>query len=118
MDGTLMYFVLIIGLFYFVLFRPQQKQKKQREELIASLEVGNEIVTIGGIHGEIRNIDDATITLEIAEGIKVNFQKTAVAFVKKDPELAEDDDYDDDYDEDLDEQEAPIVTDKDVSEKE
>lgn len=92
MDGTLMYFVLLIGLFYFVLYRPQKKQKKLREELIASLEVGQDVVTIGGIHGEISNIDDETITLEIAEGVKVNFQKSAVAFVKKDPELSEDDD--------------------------
>lgn len=114
MDGTLMYFVLIIGLFYFVLYRPQQKQKRQREELIASLEVDNEIVTIGGIHGEIRNIEDDTITLEIAEGVRVNFQKTAVAFVKKDPELMEDDD----YDEDLEEQEDSVVKDEDTFGKE
>jgi len=101
-SGWFTYFVLLIAIFYFMLYRPQQKQRKQRQELIASLELGKKVVTIGGIHGEIKNIGDETVTLEIAEGVEVDFQKSAVAFLKKDPDLTDDDDSEDVDNEDTD----------------
>lgn len=95
-SGLLTYIVLLVAIFYFLLYRPQQKQRRQREELITSLEVGKDVVTIGGIHGEVTEIGDDTVTLKIAENVQVVFQKTAVAFIRNEEEepleAAEDED--------------------------
>ena len=83
---SLTYLIILIGIFYFVLFRPQQKQRKQRQEMINSLEVGKKIVTIGGIHGEILSLGEETANLKIAENAEIVLQKTAIGFVVKDKE--------------------------------
>jgi preprotein translocase subunit YajC len=98
--------VLLIGIFYFMLYRPQQKQRRQREELIASLEVGKTVVTIGGIHGEVKEIGDETLTLTIAEDVDVVFQKTAVAFLRQEPDLSDEENEDSDYQEEEDAESA------------
>lgn len=85
--NSMMYMILLLAIFYFLLIRPQQKQRKQRQELMNSLEVGQKIVTIGGIHGEIQKIEGDTVTLKVAENVELVFQKTAVAFAHNDKEL-------------------------------
>ena len=61
---TVIMIVGMIAVFYFLLFRPQKKQQKQEQEMRNSLEVGDEITTIGGIIGEIVSIKDETVTIE------------------------------------------------------
>lgn len=80
MEGTIIYLVLLIAIFYFLLIRPQQKQRQQRQELIDSLRVGQEVVTIGGLYGVIKAIRNDTVILEVAENIELEFQKNSVAF--------------------------------------
>lgn len=85
-SGLLLYLVLFGGIFYFLLYKPQQKQRKQRQELMDSLEVGKNVVTIGGIHGEVESIGDETVNLKIAENVEVVVQKTAIGFIRGETE--------------------------------
>ncbi len=71
--------VLLVGIFYFLLIRPQQRRVRRQRDLIASLEVGDEVVTIGGILGRITDMDDESVTLDIAPGTQVRLVKSAVA---------------------------------------
>ena len=72
-------FVLIAVVFYFVLIRPQKKQERQANEMRNSLQVGDEITTIGGIIGEIVSIKEETITIETSrDRTKIRFLRSAV----------------------------------------
>jgi preprotein translocase subunit YajC len=72
--------ILIFGIFYFLLIRPQQKRQKKQAEMINALKVGDEIVTTGGIYGKIeRVIDTNTFIVEIADGVKIKMSKGGVA---------------------------------------
>jgi preprotein translocase subunit YajC len=71
--------VLMVGVFYFLLIRPQQRRVRQQRTLMESLEVGDDILTIGGLFGTIRAIDDDALTVEIAPGTTVRLLRSAVA---------------------------------------
>ncbi|MFM7551607.1 MAG: preprotein translocase subunit YajC, partial [Actinomycetota bacterium] len=71
--------VVMAALFYLLIFRPQQRAKRQREELDRSLDVGRRVVTIGGLHGEITAIDADTADVEIADGVVVTFDRRAIS---------------------------------------
>jgi preprotein translocase subunit YajC len=73
--------VLIFVVFYFLLIRPQTKRAKEHRAMVAALEVGAEIVTNGGILGKVSELGDQFITIEVAPGINVKVQRTAVAQV-------------------------------------
>lgn len=98
--------VVMAALFYLLIYRPQARAKRQREELDRSLEVGREVVTIGGLHGEIVAIDAETADVEIADGVVVTFERRAISATARpqgeDEDLDEDDEDLDDLDEDED----------------
>ncbi|MGI8874082.1 MAG: preprotein translocase subunit YajC [Egibacteraceae bacterium] len=71
--------VLIIAVFYLLLIRPQQKRARQHRELVGSVDVGDQVVTIGGLHGTVRSLDDDTIRLELAPNLDVTVAKQAVS---------------------------------------
>ena len=71
--------VLLLGVMYFVLIRPQQQRVKAQRALITSLEVGDEVSTIGGILGRIVTIDDETATVETTPGTILRFRRSAIA---------------------------------------
>lgn len=72
--------ILIFGVFYFLLIRPQQKRQKEHMKLLDSLKAGDEILTTGGIYGRIdKVIDQNTFDVEIAKGVIVRMAKNAVA---------------------------------------
>lgn len=69
----------VLGLiFYFMLYRPQKQEQEKRKTLLDSLKLGDRVITIGGIYGTITKIDDARITLKIAENVEVGFWKFAI----------------------------------------
>lgn len=70
---------LMVGIFYFLLIRPQQRRVRQQRELVNSLQVGDEVITIGGMLGTIRRMDDDEVTLEVSPGTDVRIVKSAVA---------------------------------------
>jgi preprotein translocase subunit YajC len=83
--------VLMVGIFYFLLIRPQQRRVRQQRDLVGSLGVGDEVVTIGGLYGRILEMDDESITLDAGGGTRLRFLKQAVArkFVEEDEEAGE-----------------------------
>lgn len=75
--------VLMIVMFYFLLIRPQQRQRKELKARIDSLKTGDRVITSAGIHAIVHNIKDKTVTLKVAEGTMMEFDKQSVASVHK-----------------------------------
>ncbi len=77
-----MFNLLFIGgmflLFYLILWRPQAKRAKEHRELVGGLSKGDEVLTSGGILGRITKVSDDYVTVEVAEGVEVNLQKSAI----------------------------------------
>lgn len=76
--GPFVPLILLFVIFYFLLIRPQQKNQKKRQELLASLKKGDRVVTIGGIHGVIKEISDDTLTLRVADNVNIKFARGGV----------------------------------------
>ncbi len=74
-------FVLIFAVFYFLLIRPQMKQQKKKQVMIAALKKGDKVVTIGGLHGTIEGIKEKenVLIVKIADNVKVNVSRSAVS---------------------------------------
>lgn len=73
--------LLMVVIFYFLLWRPQKKQQKERASLLGTLKKGQKIVTIGGIYGEIVELDDEKVKVQVSEKVELTFARTAVANV-------------------------------------
>ena len=67
--------ILMFVIFYFLLIRPQQKKAKEHQSMISSLKKGDRIVTSGGVHGTITSLGDTTVSLEIAENVKIKINR-------------------------------------------
>ncbi len=65
-------------IFYFLLIRPQRRRAMQQRDLVESLGVGDDIVTVGGMFGTIRAMDDDSITVEVAPGTDIRMMKSAI----------------------------------------
>jgi preprotein translocase subunit YajC len=78
---VLVYFAVIALAFFLLIVLPQRRRNTAHRALLASLDVGDQVVTIGGILGTIREIDDERIELEIAEGVVVTVARNAIAQV-------------------------------------
>ncbi|GAB2551062.1 preprotein translocase subunit YajC [Rufibacter soli] len=70
---------LIILVFYFFMIRPQQKKAKDQKKFREELKRGMSVVTVGGLHGRLLSIDDDTVWIEVDKGIKLKFDKVAIA---------------------------------------
>jgi len=70
--------ILMFVIFYFLLIRPQQKRAKDHREMIAALKKGDRIVTSGGIYGRITSASDTTLTVEIAEKVRIKLNRANV----------------------------------------
>ncbi len=70
--------VVLIGVFYFMLIRPQTKRNKEHQALLAQLKAGDEVVTSGGIIGRVTDVGDTFLTLEIADNVRIKVQKAQV----------------------------------------
>ena len=78
--STILMFVVIIGVFYFFMIRPENKRKKQADEMRNALKVGDNITTIGGVIGDIVSIKDNSIVIETSsDRVRVEFAKFAVS---------------------------------------
>jgi preprotein translocase subunit YajC len=73
--------VLMFVIFYFLLIRPQQKRSKEHRNLIANLKKGDRIITTGGLHGRVTGLDEVTLTVEIADKVRVKINRANVAGV-------------------------------------
>ncbi|QBB69937.1 preprotein translocase subunit YajC [Pseudolysobacter antarcticus] len=73
--------VILFGIFYFMLIRPQMKRAKEQRTMVAALAKGDEVITTGGLLGRIDDISESFITLEVAPNVKLKLQKGAVTTV-------------------------------------
>ena len=78
MMGMLFPLAVFVLIFYFFIIRPQRKRQKQHDSLISSIGRGDQVVTIGGFFGTVREVRDDTFLVELAEGVKVRILKSAV----------------------------------------
>jgi preprotein translocase subunit YajC len=79
--SSLIFMAAFIAIFYFMLIRPQQKRAKEQQSMLAALTVGDEVVTTGGLLGRIVEAGDNYLGVEIAEGVRVKVQKSAITQV-------------------------------------
>ncbi|MBA7490273.1 hypothetical protein ES702_00810 [subsurface metagenome] len=70
--------IIIFGIFYFILIRPQQQKQKKHKLMLESMQKGDKVITIGGIYGIIRDIKGDTLTLEITKDVVINTTRNAI----------------------------------------
>lgn len=77
---TPVFMILIIGVFYFFMIRPQAKKAKEQKKFIENMGKGDKIVTIAGIHGKINKVnEDGTLELEVSPGSYIKIEKAAIS---------------------------------------
>ncbi len=77
--SAIVWMVLFVGIFYFLILRPQQQQRKKHEEFLKNLKKGDKVITTGGIIGEIKNIEEKTVSLKVCEGCIIKVLKPSIA---------------------------------------
>lgn len=77
--GQVFLFGSIILIMYFFMIRPQQKKQKESKKFIEEIKKGDEVVTIGGLHGKVTTVDKDTVVLELDRGLKVTVEKSAIS---------------------------------------
>ena len=82
--------LFMVLIFYFLLYRPQQKARKERDEMLSSLKIGTKIITAGGIYGTITALDENTVTIEIADNVKIQLARSAIGTIAPDKKLDDD----------------------------
>jgi preprotein translocase subunit YajC len=86
--------LILLGLVgYMLLIRPQRRNAQNRKQLMSAISPGDEIITIGGMHGAVRDVDDETVDVEISEGVIVRFERRAIAAITKDVPAEDADQY-------------------------
>ena len=80
--------MLIIGIMYFLMIRPQQKRLKDHRDMVAAIRRGDTIVTSGGIIGKVAKVEEQELQVEIAEGVKVKLLRSTVSEVRGKGEVA------------------------------
>ena len=94
--GTLILLAAMFALLWVLLIRPQRRKQMEQQQLLASIEPGDEVLTVGGIYGIVTEIDEEDdLIVEIAEGIRVRVARRAAAGVVKPEDEADEDEEDD-----------------------
>jgi len=78
MGGMLLPMVAMVGIFYFLVLRPQSKKAKEHQAMLSELKKGDEVVTQGGIIGKISGLTDAELTLQVQEGVRIRVTRASV----------------------------------------
>lgn len=74
-------FIVIGLLFYMLLIKPQQKQRREQQHMLANVKTGDKVLTIGGIYGMVTNVKNGILVLKIAEGVKIEVARDAIRAV-------------------------------------
>ena len=75
---TLGMFALMFVIFYFLLIRPQQRQKRDREQMLTAVKKGDRVVMSSGLHGTVLGLNEHTVTLRVADQVKLEFDRSAI----------------------------------------
>lgn len=76
---------MIVAIFYLIVIRPQKTKEKEHQNMLKALGKNDEVVTTAGIHGTVVNVKDKTVIVRIDDNVKVEMEKSCIAFVKKAP---------------------------------
>ena len=82
MFGMFLPLILIFIIFYFLIFRPQQKQQKLRQKMLSELKRGDEVITNGGIYGKITDLADAFVMIQVANNVTLKLDRSQVNVVR------------------------------------
>ena len=82
-------FILVIGIFYFIILLPMQRKQQKVQQFQQGLKVGDRVITTGGIYGQITKITDSTVQLQIADKVKVDVARAAVGGYQGQPAVVE-----------------------------
>jgi preprotein translocase subunit YajC len=74
----LAFFAAIFAIFYFLLIRPQQKQKRERETMLSAVKPGDRVVMSSGLHGTVVKLSDNAVTLKVADQVRLEFDRSAI----------------------------------------
>jgi preprotein translocase subunit YajC len=74
-------FLLIIVIFYFLILRPQQKRQKDRVKLLESIKKGDKVITAGGLHGTVEGLEDKTLLVKVADNVKLKLERSAITTI-------------------------------------
>lgn len=77
-----LYFVVFFGIMYFLMIRPQQKQAKQRQAMLGSLKVRDQVITAGGLYGKITKVKEKSVMLLIADKVEVELAKSGITSIE------------------------------------
>jgi preprotein translocase subunit YajC len=77
----LVMFGLMFAILYFLMIRPQQKQRQDRDRMLSAIKRGDRVVTTGGLYGTVTNLSDTTVTLRVADQVKLEFERSAIGRV-------------------------------------
>lgn len=79
MDPIFLFFLVMLVFLYLLLVRPQRQQAKRHQEMLQSLSVGDEVITAGGVYGEVTEIDDERVQLEVDADVRIAVARKAIA---------------------------------------
>jgi preprotein translocase subunit YajC len=85
---SLLFLLFMVAIFYFVLVRPQQRRVRQHQQVVATLEPGDEVVTIGGLYGYVKSLDEGLVHLEVAPGVVLRYARSSIREKVSPPELS------------------------------
>ena len=88
--GSMVPIILIFGIMYFLILRPQRTKAKQHQEMIANLRRGDTVITNGGLIGKVVKVEDNELQVEIAEGVRIKVMRGMLAQVRAKGEPAKD----------------------------
>ena len=87
-SGMLLPLVLCAAVFYFLVLAPERKQRKKREQMLKDIGKGDKVMTTGGLYATVAQVQDDVLTLQIAEGVRVRFSRSAVQTIVTDESTA------------------------------
>ena len=86
---TLVPYVLILGIFYFVILLPMRKKQQKVDQFLGSLKAGDRVITTGGIYGQITKLNEQTVQLQIADKIRIEVAKASIGGLQGQPPVVE-----------------------------
>lgn len=89
LGNPLVFMVLMFVMMYFLLIRPQRQRQKEHEKLVSNVKVGDHVAMNGGEHGIITSVKDKTVMLKVADNVKIEYDRSAIAVVTKKSDVVE-----------------------------
>jgi len=81
--------ILVLGIFFFLVIRPQQRERQKREAMLSSLKKGDRVITSGGLVGTIVGLGEQTVTLRIADSVRVECLRSAITGLREDSKVSQ-----------------------------